>query len=351
MARKSSKAKRGLVGDLAARVGTALGIGLAAAGAWIAYSRTQIDHEAPLPEAIAAQRFLFDSQRTGQLNYYVNREAQGRPLVLIHSINAAASAYEVKPLFEAFRRQRPVFALELPGFGFSDRSARKYSPELYEGAILDFLEGVVVEPADVVALSLGAEFAARAALSQPERFHSLAMISPTGLDSEPDKRLEKRDTVVEEPNLAYQLFTVPLWARPFYDLLTTRASIRFFLDRSFVRPVPEEMIDYAYATAHQPGAENAPFYFVSGQLFTEGVRPAVYERLEIPILVIYDEDAYTGFKYLPELIENYPNWKAVRIQPTMGLPQFEKMDETAAALQSFWDGLEGNSIARNAEIS
>ncbi|HVP21604.1 MAG TPA: alpha/beta fold hydrolase [Anaerolineaceae bacterium] len=351
MAPQSSRAKRGLVGDLAVGIGTALGIGLAAIGTWIAYSLTRIDHEVPLPEAITAHRFLLTSPRAGQLNYYLSREGQGRPLVLIHSINAAASAYEMKPLFETFRGQRSVFALELPGFGFSDRSARKYTPELYEAAILDFLEGVVAEPADVVALSLGAEFAARAALSQPERFHSLAMISPTGMESEPEERLEKGDSQGEEANLAYRLFTVPLWARPFYDLLTTRASIRYFLDRSFVRPVPEEMIDYAYATAHQPGAENAPFYFVSGQLFTEGVRPAVYERLEIPVLVIYDEDAFTGFNYLPELIDNYPNWKAARIQPTLGLPQFEKTDETAAALQSFWNGLEENSIARNAEIS
>ena len=39
-----------------------------------------------------------------------------RPLLLLHSINASASAYEVKPLFEHYRQQRPVYAPDLPGF-------------------------------------------------------------------------------------------------------------------------------------------------------------------------------------------------------------------------------------------
>ncbi|GAB4204505.1 MAG: hypothetical protein OHK0022_29750 [Roseiflexaceae bacterium] len=64
---------------------------------------------------------------------------QGSPLLLIHSINAA-SAYEVRPIFEHFQASRRVYALGLPGFGFSERSNRDYTPRLFTDALLDMLD-------------------------------------------------------------------------------------------------------------------------------------------------------------------------------------------------------------------
>jgi len=156
------------------------GLTLGAAVSWIIYSKLAVDHNAVLPDALPAERKTFQSPVAGTLSYYFNRETGKRPLVLIHSINAAASAYEMRPLFLHYYNQRPVYALDLPGFGFSSREKRAYSPLIYITAILDFIETQVGEPADVVALSLSSEFAARAALARPDWFNSLVLISPTG---------------------------------------------------------------------------------------------------------------------------------------------------------------------------
>ncbi|MBZ0291792.1 MAG: alpha/beta hydrolase, partial [Anaerolineae bacterium] len=172
----SNGKKRGF-SPLLAAVGAVAG----AAGGWIIYSSRSIDHDLHLPKAIDAEKQRFLGTRTTRfMNYYADTSAEGRPLVLIHSINAAASAYEMKPIFEHYRGSRPVYALELPGFGFSERSDRYYSYEMFKDAILDFMVDVVKEAADVVALSLSCEFMARAALEAPEHFHSLVMISPSG---------------------------------------------------------------------------------------------------------------------------------------------------------------------------
>ncbi len=76
----------------------------------------------------------------GRLTYYAagprSRKANGRRLLLIHSINAAGSAYEIKPLYEHYRQSRTVYALELPGFGHSERCKRKYSVRMMTDAIL-----------------------------------------------------------------------------------------------------------------------------------------------------------------------------------------------------------------------
>src|SRR5512141_2005525 len=101
--------------------GTILRASLAAsgmlAGGLLAYSRFFVPHFIPLPHALTGKRRTF-SGRAGRLSYYVGGE--GAPLLLIHSVNASASAYEVLPIYEHFRPRRRVYAVDLPGFGFSD---------------------------------------------------------------------------------------------------------------------------------------------------------------------------------------------------------------------------------------
>ena len=283
-----------------------------------------------LPDALHASRQVLDSPRAGRLSYYADGRAAGRPLVLVHSINAAPSAFEMKPLFEHFRGQRPVFAPDLPGFGFSDRSDRPYSPELFANAINDFLTKVVGEPVDLVAFSLGSEFAARAALADPKAITSLAILSPTGFSkrSLPTGDLSRK---------VHRVLSLPVLSQGLFDLLTSKPSIRYFLGQAFVDQTPQEMVDYAYATSHQPGARFAPLYFLSGQLFTPNAVDQLYRRLKLPVLAIYDKDPNVTFDLLPELVASQDNWRTERITPTQGIPHWQKPAETAAALQRFWD--------------
>lgn len=324
--------KRSLFGSLAT-------LGAAAAGGWILYSATMIDHNVPLPLAISSERHLFTSSGAGLLNYYVDDSADGRPLALIHSINAAASSYEMRPLFDHFRGKRPVYALDLPGFGFSERSNRHYSPKMYAAAIIDFLNDIVGEPADVIALSLGSEFAARAANESPALFHSLTLISPTGFSAGAGNRASQRVSRNDSSVFIHRLFSVPLWSQAFFDLLVTKRSIHFFLKQSFNGPPDPGLEAYGYLSAHQQGARFAPLYFVSGRLFSPDVRKQYYEKVQVPGLILYDEDAFTSFAEMPDLLLAHPSWSAVRITPTRGLPQFEQLEATARVLENFWKGI------------
>lgn len=321
---------------LGAGVKSLAAVSLMAAGSWILYSKLAVDHHVILPDALPAERKVYQSRAAGELSYYRHPAETGRPLVLIHSVNAAANAYEMRPLFLHYYNHRPVYALDLPGFGFSERSRRVYSPGLYETAVQDFLETQVGDAADVVALSLGCEFAARAALNAPALFNSLTMITPTGFSARKSGSRSQQAGQNSLSNLLHPAFSFPLWGRPFYDLLTTRTVIEYFLQKSFMGPVPQDLIDYDYASAHQPGAEYAPLYFISGKLFTPGVRQVVYSNVQVPTLVIYDRDAFTGFEMLPHLLARNPSWQAVRLVPNLGLPHFERLEDTVEVLNRFW---------------
>ncbi|MBN1488228.1 MAG: alpha/beta fold hydrolase, partial [Anaerolineae bacterium] len=253
---------------------------LTAAGGWILYSATKINHNLKLPYAIHSDRKTIADKKAGILSYYVDQQVGGRPLLLVHSINAAASAYELHPLFRHYRKLRPVYALDLPGFGYSERSQREYTPQLYTEAILAMLEEIG-EPADVVALSLGCEFCARAALAQPQAINSLTCISPSGMSYRPGRTSQDVSRSGASDKL-YRAFTFPLWSQALFDLIATRRSIEFFLKQSFAGPVDQGLMDYAYITAHQVGAKQAPLTFVSGKLFTPDILDKVYMRLPMP---------------------------------------------------------------------
>lgn len=325
---KSPQTGRGL--------GKLLVLPLSLASGWIAYSFFGVNHRMPLVDAIPAERRPFLSKSAGWLSYYADTSAAGRPLVLVHSVNAAASAFEMLPLFQHYRGRRPVFALDLPGYGFSNRLSRDYTPQLFANAIAEFVEGEAGGGVDAVALSLGCEFVARAAGDRPDLFHSLAFISPSGLSEDKAGRATQRSSMSGVADAVHALLAFPLWARPLFDLVSSRRSIEFFLRQSFVGPVYPGMVDYAYLTSHQPGAEHAPLHFLSGRLFTRNAGSVLYDQVQAPTLVIYDQDAYVRFDGLPALLARNPQFQAMRLAPSKGLPQFERIEDVTAALDRFW---------------
>jgi pimeloyl-ACP methyl ester carboxylesterase len=278
--------------------------------------------------------------RAGRLSYYV--AGSGEPLLLVHSINAAASAYEVRPLFEHFQASRRVYALDLPGFGFSDRSARDYTPRLYADALLDMLEEIARDAGpvqlDAAALSLGCEFLARAAIERPDRLRSLALITPTGLRR--GERLDGPAGSTRGNPVVRALFELPLWSQPFFDLLNSQASQRYFLKQTFgsYAAIDAGLLEYDYLTAHQPGAQHAPYAFISGALFSADIS-RVYESLDLPVWLAYGTRGEFS-DVDPAQLRDRDNWM-VQAFDTGGLPYFERLGAFCAAYEGFLQGTAG----------
>jgi len=307
---------------------------LLGAAAGIGYSALFVPHALELPPALLAERREFEG-RAGRLSYYADG-AIGAPLLLIHSVNAAASAYEVRPLFERYRSNRRVYALDLPGFGFSDRAPRDYTLRLFADAILDMLDEIArdggLEPIDALALDVGIDFLARAATERPERFRTIALVTPTGL-RRGDRFYGPPGSTRGNP-AARAFFAFPLWGRPFFDLLNSRASQRYFLKQTFgsYEAVDKGLLDYDYLTAHQPDAEHAPFAFISGMLFSADIN-RIYESLDMPVWLAYGmRGEFSDID--PARARNLPGWLVMAFE-TGGLPYFEQPEAFGAAYDAF----------------
>lgn len=324
---KPNKGAHGLGpgGAAAAILGGAAGL----TAATLVWSKLMVDHRLPLPSAIEAPRESFKSHSAGAVSFYRDAGRGGRPLLLLHSVNAAASAREVEPLFEHLRGEAPVYALDLPGFGFSERADREYSPELYAACLIEFAEqriGARAGGVDVAALSLSCEFVALAAARRPDLFRSLVFFSPTGFDR------RHRGGV---PETAFEALSGSVCAQAFFDLLVSRPSIRHFLQKSFAGRVDTRLAAYDFLSSHQPGARHAPFAFLSGRLFTPEIL-SIYDRVKAPTLVIANRDGFVSFDALPEFAAAHPHWRFARIGRAGSLPHFENLPDTAAIVDTFW---------------
>lgn len=259
----------------------------------------------------------------GGLSCYV--AGDGPPMVLVHSVNAAASAAEVRPLFEHYRATRTVFAPDLPGYGFSDRSDRPHSPR----SMTDALHRLSAEvqrrcgpgPVDAFGVSLGCEFLARAAVEQPAAWGRLALVSPTGLNGTRSHRGPPGSTR-EVPGLLAVL-RVPLWSQALFAGLTRPGVVRYFLERTWgSKDIDEPMCAYAIHTARQPGARHAPLQFLSARLFSADIHD-VYDGLVQPVWVSHGvRGDFKDFRGLARL-KNAAVWEITEY-PTGALPYFER---------------------------
>ena len=293
---------------------------------------------AELPAPVSGQRHEFGTP-FGRLTYYAagpEAESHVPPLLLVHSINAAGSAYEIKPLYEHYRQSRTVYALELPGFGHSERGKREYSVRVMTDAILRCV-GEIQDvhgrsPIDALAVSLSSEFLARAVTETPLRFRTLALVSPTGFRSR-DKTTKWRDGTRGMPGL-HAFFECPLWSEAFFRLLTSRAGIRYFLRKTWGSPdIDEGLAEYDYLTTHQPGAQHAPYYFVSGFLFSEDAL-RIYQSLTLPVWMSHGVRGDFVDYSNKTVVEGRANW-TIEVFKTGAMPHFEAREAFIRSYDAF----------------
>ena len=270
--------------------------------------------------------------RAGRLAYYV--AGDGPPLLLLHSINAAGSAYEIKPIFEHFRDTRTVYAPDLPGFGYSDRSRRDYDVRLYVDAVHDMLDVIgEATPIDALALSLSSEFLARAAVEATANLNSIALVTPTGFRRGSDS-LRGPAGSTREMAAVKTIVNFPLWRGGLYRTLVRPGSIRYFLRRTWgSADIDAGLAAYDDITTHQPGAENAPLAFLSGSLFSRDIRD-VYEALTLPVWLGHGTRG--DFRDFSEAdwAEARSNWQ-VQAFASGALPHFEVPEPFFASYSAF----------------
>jgi pimeloyl-ACP methyl ester carboxylesterase len=220
----------------------------------------------------------------GDMFYTVNGSPDAPPLLLVHSFSPGASSYEWRKNVEALGKQFRVYALDLLGFGLSDRPDIEYTPEIYSDLLHDFLKEVIKQPATVVTHGLTAAYAIACAFRRPQLFERLVLVTP------PVEILQERFPDPLSSALRV-LLRLPIVGEFIYNVLTSRPGIRRFYDRFGYHNLlllSENEVEYLYTSAHQPNSYYPSAAFLSGGLLLNVQEPLA--RLKMPVFALWGRE-------------------------------------------------------------
>ena len=211
----------------------------------------------------------------------------GRPLVLVHGFGASIGHWRKNIPVLATAGYR-VFALDLLGFGGSDKPPLDYTLELWEQLLQDFWTAHIQEPAVFVGNSIGALLSLMVVADHPEISAGGVLINCAGgLSHRPHELNPPLRLVMGAFN---KLVRSKVTGAFLFNRVRQKNQIRRTLLQVYRNPeaVTDELVDILYAPSCDPGAQQV---FASILSAPPGPTPAeLLSRIKLPLLVIWGAD-------------------------------------------------------------
>ncbi len=256
---------------------------------------------------------------------------QGPTLVLVHGIGGFVEtfAYTVHVLAAHYR----VFALDLVGFGKSDKPAIDYSVPMLARFVRQFAEAVGIEQMHLIGHSMGGAVAMQVAMQFPQQVQSLVLVSSAGLG--------------KQAALALRIATLP-WLGEYLLRPGRRESTIAGLQSIFLDPqkVTEEMIDISHELAHQPGALASFLATLRSMGTILGGKPSFLNpirqalgTIHVPVLVIWGrQDPTIPVRYAQMAMTGFRDVRLHLFEQCGHLPQLEYPEQFNRLVGEFLTG-------------
>lgn len=251
----------------------------------------------------------------------------GRPLVLIHGFGASIGHWRKNiPVLAAGGYQ--VFALDLLGFGGSDKPPLDYTLELWQQLLKDFWSEHIQQPTVFVGNSIGALLSLMMVADYPELTAGGVLINCAGgLNHRPDElNFPLRLVMSSFTHLVRSKLVGPI----LFNRIRQKARIRSTLRQVYrnAEAVTDELVDLLYTPSCDAGAQQV---FASILTAPPGPTPReLLPKVKHPMLVIWGaDDPWTpvaGGRVFQELSETGETIKFVSIPNTGHCPHDERPD-------------------------
>lgn len=254
----------------------------------------------------------------GHKIHYVE-QGEGTPVVLIHGFGA--SAFHWRYNIPELAKTHKVFAIDLLGFGWSEKALVDYDAMVWRDQVVDFLMEVVKEPAILVGNSLGGFTALVAAAGLREQVAGVALLNSAGQFGDANG-----ETSNSEESILQKFILKPLkdifqrivlgflfWQAKqpariesvLKSVYFNKSNVDDYLVQSIIRPADDPNAGEVYYRLMTRFMSNQSKYTLN----------SVLSKLSCPLLLVWgDLDPWVGPAKAERIKEFYPNTSLVHLQ-------------------------------------
>ena len=275
-------------------------------------------------QPIAELESQFGAQRTWvwrgwRIRYtYIRSFAcpEATPLVLLHGFGSAIGQwrYNLQPLSE----HHSVYALDLLGFGASQKAPERYGSELWMAQVYEFWQTWIQEPVILAGHSLGGSVALAIADTYPEMVKGLVLFTVAPSREEFFSSKLQATAASLEGVLTPGFLLRPLFSLLFYQpwlVPFVRQGLRSaYVNKAFV---DEELVEIIATPPQDPGAAD-----VLRRMFQSKNKPGytphvgrTFSQLKMPVLLLWgQQDPFFSIRRARQLVTQNSRATLVEIE-------------------------------------
>ncbi len=182
--------------------------------------------------------------RFGNIKY--RKEGHGNPVLLVHSLDVAASSEEWFRIRDKLAESHTVYSIDLLGCGLSEKPFMTYTNHIFAQLICDFIKVIIGKRTTVISSGNSSAFVISACDNDSTLFEKIILVSPENLDKGqliPGKRARTYKAILSMSVLGNLL----------YNIAVFRWNIRYNIRSDFYRKdrFTKDILDKCYEAAHR----------------------------------------------------------------------------------------------------
>lgn len=267
--------------------------------------------------------------RFGKIRYTKN--GSGSPILLIHDLTAGSCQYEYHRIFHDLSKNHEVYAIDLLGYGLSDKPNMTYTNYMYVELINDFIKTIIGRKTDIIASGDAAPIAVMSCHNDANLINKMVFINPQSL-------YQSNIVPSKQTKLLKLIFEIPIIGIFIFNLFTSKGQIeKEFREKYIYNPalVKEEDIDAYLEASHLDDSSSRYSYASYISKYTNANFIHALKEINNSIYIIGGEEV----KDMNKIIDNYVYYNIAieysYIKDTKQLPQLEKPEELLKQIEVY----------------
>ncbi len=264
----------------------------------------------------------------GPISY--KEEGQGQPVLMIHDTFSGSSSIEFDRIIQQTSKKYKVYAIDLLGYGFSERANITYTAYLYIQLINDFIRDVIKENHISVITSGNSNIYALLTSQQDTTLISKCiMINPI------DLRVAALNPSRRDHTVKY-LLELPFLGTTLFNLVHSRLNFKQLFNKVHNKSSMKYYIDQFYHNAHYSDSSSKYAFasYISNYMNID-IREAL-KASNISLYIISGSDREVSTKTIhDQYTDHNPSIECVTIKGSSDFPHLENPFTTYDQIQLF----------------